>query len=81
MPFFFSVYNYNTLWQRVIDTSYKEKAPIDYKKTLFAHFTYCSNMRTFPAKFHLLWQKYFSESPINEIIPTLGTRNVPNLQR
>ena len=38
-------------------------------------------MRTFPHKFHELWDKYFGESPINEIIPILGTRNADNLQQ
>jgi hypothetical protein len=33
-----TMYNYNTLRQRVIDTPYEEKVPIDYTKTLFAHF-------------------------------------------
>jgi len=76
-----SIYNYDTFRQRVIDTPYKEKVPIDYKKTLFVHFTYCSNMTTFPRKFHSLWNKYFEQSPINEVTPILGTRNVNNLQR
>jgi hypothetical protein len=76
-----TMYNYDTLRQRVIDTPYKEKVPIDYTKTLFAHFTYCSNMTTFPKKFHTLWNKYFEHSPINEVTPILGTRNVKNLQR
>jgi len=75
------MYNYNTLRQRVIDTSYEEKVPTDYKKTLFVHFTYCSDMATFPRKFHTLWNKYFEHSPINEVNPILGTRNVHNLQR
>ncbi|CAF1492784.1 unnamed protein product [Adineta steineri] len=76
-----NMYNYNTLRQRVIDTPYEEKAPVDYKKTLFVHFTYCQNMTTFPRKFHSLWNKYFKQSPINEVTPILGTRNVNNLQR
>jgi hypothetical protein len=48
---------------------------------MFVHFTYCTNMQTFPMKFHTLWHKYFEESPINEITPILGTRNVDNLQK
>ena len=48
---------------------------------MFVHFTYCSNMKTFPKKFHTLWDNYFGESPINEVTPILGTRNVDNLQR
>jgi hypothetical protein len=38
-------------------------------------------MRTFPTRFYALWQKYFGESPINDINPIVGTRNVNNLQR
>ena len=38
-------------------------------------------MKTFPSKFHVLWQKYFNQSPIDNIIPALGVRNVDNLQR
>ncbi|CAF4036137.1 unnamed protein product, partial [Rotaria sordida] len=59
----------------------KEKIPVDYGKTMFVHFTYCSSMKTFPKKFHTLWNRYFGESPINEVLPVLGTRNVKNLQR
>ncbi|CAF4425200.1 unnamed protein product [Rotaria sp. Silwood2] len=61
--------------------SNKRKIPIDYEKTMVTHFTYCSNMETVPTNFHILWDKYFGNSPINEIIPILGTRNVNNLQR
>ena len=73
--------NYDTLRQQVIDTPYDNKVPIDYKKILFVHFTYCSNMTTFPRKFHELWNKYFELSPINEVTPILGTRNAKNLQQ
>ncbi|CAF3804399.1 unnamed protein product [Rotaria sp. Silwood1] len=73
--------NYSEYRQMVINSPITEKVPIDYKKTIFIHFTYCSSMKTFPVKFHNLWNKYFGESPINEIIPILGTRNVNNLQR
>jgi hypothetical protein len=31
------------------------KVPIDYGEALFVHFTYCLNMKTFPTKFHALW--------------------------
>jgi hypothetical protein len=34
-----TINNYDTLRQRVIDTSYEEKVAIDYKKTLFVHFS------------------------------------------
>jgi hypothetical protein len=73
--------NYNMLRSKVIHTPIEEKIPIDFRKTMFIHFTYCLNMKTFPSKFHDLWKKYFDESPINEIMPILGTRNVHNLQR
>ncbi|CAF3173369.1 unnamed protein product [Rotaria sp. Silwood2] len=66
--------NYAQHRQKIIDSPTKEKVPIDYGKTVFVHFTYCSNMRAFPAKFHDLWNKYFGESPINDIIPTLEDR-------
>ena len=54
--------------------------PGDSGKTIFAHFTYCLSMKTLPGKFHVLWNKYFWESPINEIVLVLGTSNVKNLQ-
>jgi hypothetical protein len=74
-------HNYNVQRKKIIHTPIQDKIPIDFGKTMFVHFTYCLNMRTFPEKFHTLWNKYFIESPINEIIPILGTRNVNNLQR
>ncbi|CAF3406951.1 unnamed protein product, partial [Rotaria sp. Silwood2] len=40
--------NYYVCRQKVIDFPIKEKVPINYGKTMFVHFTYCSNMRTFP---------------------------------
>ncbi|CAF4843491.1 unnamed protein product, partial [Rotaria socialis] len=73
--------NYKSYRQNIIDSPIKEKVPINYEKTMFIHFTYCSSMKTFPFKFHILWNKYFGESPINELLPVLGTRNVQNLQR
>ena len=77
----FGMHNYNTLRQKTIDIPYQEKQPLDHRKMVFVHFTYCSNMRSFPIKFHALRQKYFLESPINDLTPLLGTRNVDNLQR
>ncbi|CAF1059731.1 unnamed protein product, partial [Didymodactylos carnosus] len=77
----FTIHNYNLLREQVINTSFKEKVPIDHRRTIFVHFTYCTNMATFPKKFHTLWNKYFGESPINDITPILGTRNTDNLQR
>ncbi|CAF3841629.1 unnamed protein product [Rotaria sp. Silwood1] len=76
-----TINNYAEYRHKIIDSPIKEKVPIDFGKTMFVHFTYCSNMRAFPGKFHVSWNKYFAESPINDIIPTLGTRNVNNLQR
>jgi hypothetical protein len=73
--------NYNALREKIIHAPIQENMPIDYGKTMFVHFTYCSNMKTFPAKFHAVWNKYFIESPINEIRPVIGTRNAKNLQR
>ena len=73
--------NYNNIRQHIINHYIQEKPQPDYDKSIFVHFTYCSNMKSFPKKFHTLWQKYFNESPIAEIIPILGTRNVNNLQR
>ncbi|CAF4234400.1 unnamed protein product, partial [Rotaria sp. Silwood2] len=40
--------NYAQYRQKITDSQIKEKVPIDYGKTVFVHFTYCSNMRTFP---------------------------------
>ena len=76
-----SIHNYDKIRTKIINAPVKEKIPINYDKTMFVHFTYCSSLRTFPRKFHELWNTYFGESPINEIIPVLGMRNVNNLQR
>ena len=73
--------NYNTARDRIIHTPEKERTPIDYGRKMFVHFTYCSNMKNFPTKFHTLWNEHFNESPINEIRPILGTRNMNNLQQ
>ena len=77
----FALSNYGKLRKQIIDTPYKERASIEYVPHLFVHFTYCSSMRTFPRQFHTLWDRYFGASPINEVAPILGTRNVKNLQR
>ncbi|CAF4858579.1 unnamed protein product [Rotaria socialis] len=74
--------NYNTIRKNIIyNIIEEEKIPTDHYRTMFVHFTYCLNIQTLPTKFHTLWNKYFSESPINEIIPVIGTRNVQNLQK
>ncbi|CAF4937665.1 unnamed protein product, partial [Rotaria socialis] len=59
----------------------EEKLPTDHYRAMFIHFSYCLNIRTLPTKSHTLWNEYFSESPINEIIPVIGTQNVQNLQK
>ncbi|CAF4430201.1 unnamed protein product [Rotaria socialis] len=73
--------NYNKIRQHIIDTHFEQKLLLEYEKHMFIHFTYCKNMKMFPTKFHTLWSKYFGLSPINDIKPVLGTRNVDNLQR
>lgn len=73
--------NYEELRETMIYSPKKEKVAIDHGQVMFVHFTYCSSMRTFPTVFHALWKKYFEESPINELVPVVGTRNVKNLQR
>jgi hypothetical protein len=73
--------NYDDIRQKILNSTKKIPEPINYGQSMFIHFTYCSSMKTFPRKFHQLWNKYFSESPINNIIPMLGTRNVPNLEQ
>ncbi|CAF4166889.1 unnamed protein product [Rotaria magnacalcarata] len=73
--------NYSALREKIVYADKKAKITIDYNKTMFVHFTYYLNMKAFPVKFHTLWNKYFIESPINEIKPVLGTRNVKNLQQ
>lgn len=72
--------NYNQIRLKIISTPNPEKDKIDYEKNLFIHFTYCCNMRIFPILFHTLWNKYFLNSPINDINPILGVRNANNLQ-
>ena len=75
-----SIHNYNNVRQQVISSLQKEKVDTNYETNLFIHFTYCLSMRTFPVHFLSLWRKYFIQSPINDIAPVLGTRNVQNLQ-
>ena len=77
--------NYNSIRKEIFNIDKKqkekEKVQVNYGTTMFVHFTFCSNMKTFPSKFHLLWRKYFDQSPIEGVIPALGVRNVNNLQR
>ncbi|CAF4168237.1 unnamed protein product [Adineta steineri] len=73
--------NYDTIRLQIINSPVKVKEPINYGQSMFVHFTYCSSMKSFPKRFHELWNKYFSESPINDITPMLGTRNANNLQQ
>ncbi|CAF2120461.1 unnamed protein product [Rotaria magnacalcarata] len=73
---------WNTLDSNIqLKAQAEAKIPTGHYRTMFIHFTYCLNIRTLPKKLHTLWNKYFSESPINEIIPVIGTRNVQNLQK
>ena len=76
-----TVKNYDMIRQKIIDRPIQVERLIDYGHTMFVHFTYCANMRSFPVRFHSLWHKYFQESPVIDITPILGTRNVDNLQR
>jgi hypothetical protein len=76
-----NAYNYDRIRQQVLNLPNKEKTAIEYDKHIFVHFTYCSSMRIFPRRFHELWKQYFGDSPISEVAPILGTRNVDNLQR
>jgi hypothetical protein len=73
--------NYKLFRKRLIESPIQDKVEIDHGKMMFIHLTYCTNMQAFPIKFPNLWHKYFEQSPINEIIPTLGTRNANNLQK
>ena len=75
-----SLRNYKQIRHQIISTPYEERLSIDYEKNLFIHFTYCTSMRTFPSRFMALWKKYFSNSPITDVIPILGTKNTDNLQ-
>jgi hypothetical protein len=74
-------FNYQDYRKKIMNSPQREKPTVYYKEILFVHFTYCSNMKLFPRQFHSLWNKYFGESPINNITPILGTRNVDNLLR
>lgn len=49
-----NITNYNDTRQRIINSSTQAKEPINYGQTMFIHFTYCSNMKNFPQKFHNL---------------------------
>ena len=73
--------NYDQCRQKIIHSPISEKTPVDFGSSMFIHFTFCDSMKSFPSKFHLLWNKYFAESPINEVRPIVGTRNVNNLQQ
>ena len=68
-----TISNYLAFRQKVINSPIEVKQPIDYGTTLFVHFTYCTNMKSFPKELHKLWHKYFDDSPVNDIIPTLAT--------
>ena len=76
-----NAHNYIQIRQQIMDLPVKEKIAIEYDTHMFVHFTYCSSMRSFPRRFHELWKRYFSNSPLTDVAPILGTRNVDNLQR
>ena len=73
--------NYIQCRQKIIHSPLKEKIPTDFGQSMFIHFTFCANMKSFPSKFRTLWNKYFSESPMSETKPVVGFRNVNNLQQ
>jgi hypothetical protein len=75
-----NVYNYDKLGRQIIKRPEK-KTSIDYNEYICMHSTYCLNMRQYPNRFHTLWNKYFGESTIADIIPILGIGNVKNLQQ
>ena len=76
-----NTHNYDQIRQQVKRLPIKEKTTVDYDKHIFVHFTYCSSMQLFPRRFHELWKQYFIGSPIADVAPIFGTRNVDNLQR
>ncbi|CAF1530660.1 unnamed protein product [Adineta steineri] len=76
-----NIIHYHNIRQQIINSPLQAKEPINYGQKMFIHFTYCSSMKNVPHKFHNLWLKYFSESPINGITLILGTRNVNNLEQ
>ena len=75
-----SLQNYKQIRFIIMSTAYEQKIQVDYDKNLFIYFTYCTKLRTFPIRFHILWREYFSLSPINDFNPVVATRNVLNLQ-
>lgn len=78
-----TIYNYNTIREKIINSPLEknnEKLQIEYGKTLFIHFTYCENMKSFPKKFLTTWNKFFCESPLCDTKPILSTKNTNNLQ-
>ena len=76
-----TVQDYDKVRKTIIDYRSYEKQSTDYENNIFIHFTFCSSMKQFPKEFHNLWQKYFNNSPICDVQPILGTRNVQNLQQ
>ena len=76
-----NAHTYDRIREQIVNLPLKQKTTIEYDKHIFVHFTYCSSMKVFPRRFHELWQQYFGNSPIADVVPVLGTRNVDNLQR
>lgn len=50
----FTFQNYNLLREKRINSPVKEKISVAHRNIMFIHFTYFSDMRTFPANFHTL---------------------------
>lgn len=76
-----TVLEYTTTRSIIISAPIQENISTDYEYNMFVHFTFCSSMKHFPRQFHILWNKYFDTSPINDVKPVLGTRNPHNLLR
>ncbi|CAF1405565.1 unnamed protein product [Adineta ricciae] len=49
-----NIIHYHNIRQKIINSPLQVKEPIDYGHKMFIHFTYCSNIRNFPKKFHNL---------------------------
>lgn len=73
--------SYNNVRSIIISNPYKPRQSVDCANNISIHFTFCSSMTNFSIHYHYLWDKYFSNSHINDSTPMLGTRNVQNLQR
>ena len=75
-----NITEYHLARQTIISSEQNEKQSVDYENNIFIHFTFCTSMLRFPNQFSSLWHKYFASSPIQDLNPILGPRNVNNLQ-